>query len=49
MRLGKKNNGMKTIIVSRWCICNAKCHCRNAPGFTANFNTVALVGDYSTA
>lgn len=50
MRLGKKKVGLKTIIVSRWCICNAKCHCRNVPaGYSSNFNTAALLGDYSTA
>lgn len=49
MKLGKKNVGFNTLIVSRWCICNAKCHCRNAPGFTANYNTIELLGDYSTA
>lgn len=39
-----------TVVVSRWCICNAKCHCRNTPaGYSSNFNTAALLGDYSTA
>ena len=50
MRLGKKKTGLKTVVVSRWCICNAKCHCRNTPaGYSSNFNTAALLGDYSTA
>ena len=35
-----------TVVVSRWCICNAKCHCRNTPaGYSSNFNTAALLGD----
>lgn len=48
MRLGKKKTGLKTVVVSRWCICNAKCHCRNTPaGYSSNFNTAALLSMYS--
>lgn len=48
--LKKMLDKMQKNVVSRWCICNAKCHCRNTPaGYSSNFNTAALLGDYSTA
>ena len=31
-------------------ILKIECHCRNTPaGYSSNFNTAALLGDYSTA
>ena len=47
--LGKKAVGMNSIIVSRWCWCNAGCSCKNTSGLSALYNTEALLGDYSTA